>query len=90
MHKRVVLLIIDGFGIGDAPDTNDFGDYGANTCQHILEQNPSLSLPTLQKLGLLDKNPKNLLIEINPNKDTLSGISEMFGSIHSRERFLLI
>lgn len=74
-------MIIDGFGIGSAPDAKDFGDYGANTCQHILEQNPSLSFPNLQKLGLLEKKPNNQLIEINPNKDTLSGISEMFGSI---------
>jgi phosphopentomutase len=81
MEKRVLLLIMDGFGIGGAPDAGDFGDFGANTCQHILEQCPTLNLPTLRRLGLLDRDPKNQLMEINPNKDTLSGISEMFGSI---------
>jgi phosphopentomutase len=81
MKKRVVVLIIDGFGIGEAPDSASFGDGEANTCQHILLENPSLSLPTLQKLGLLDAFPKNQLVEINPNKDTLSGISEMLGTV---------
>jgi len=81
MNKRVVLLIMDGYGVGEAPDADFFGDIGANTCQHTMGENPNLFLPTLKKLGLLDIAPKNQLIEINPNKDTLSGISEMFGSI---------
>jgi phosphopentomutase len=81
MGKRVLLLILDGFGIGECHDSAEFGDSGANTCQHILKQNPDISLPTLQKLGLLDAFPYNQMMEINPNKDTLSGISEMMGSL---------
>lgn len=81
MIKRAFLLILDGFGIGEAPDAINFGDCGSNTCQHVLKNNKHLSLPILQKIGLLDVSPNNSLIEINPNKDTLSGISEMFGSL---------
>ena len=81
MNKRVILLIIDGFGIGEAPDAANFGDCGSNTCQHVLLHNQHLHLPVMEKIGLLDRDPKNCLIEMNPNKDTLSGISEMFGSI---------
>jgi phosphopentomutase len=28
MNKRVVVLVIDSFGIGEAPDAGDFGDRG--------------------------------------------------------------
>jgi len=81
MGKRIFIFIMDGFGIGESDDAICFGDIGANTCQNVLIQNPELELPTLRSIGLLDRNPINQLIEKNPNKDTLSGISEMFESI---------
>ena len=59
--KRAIILVIDGFGIGSAPDASRFDDSGANTFGHIaaayLEANGSaLSLPNLAGLGLAD-NP---------------------------------
>ncbi len=35
--KRVFLIVLDSCGIGDAPDAEHFGDYGANTIKSILE-----------------------------------------------------
>ncbi len=29
--KRVFLIVLDSFGIGEAPDAKDFGDEGSNT-----------------------------------------------------------
>jgi phosphopentomutase len=34
---RVVLCVLDSFGIGEAPDAADYGDAGANTLLHIAE-----------------------------------------------------
>ena len=31
MSKRVVLIVMDSFGIGEEPDAAEFGDVGTNT-----------------------------------------------------------
>lgn len=49
---RALLLVLDSVGIGDAPDADAYGDAGANTLGHILEQTPALALPALESLGL--------------------------------------
>ncbi|MEG2781177.1 MAG: phosphopentomutase [Oscillospiraceae bacterium] len=35
MIKRVFLVVLDSFGIGNAPDAKDFGDEGSNTLKSI-------------------------------------------------------
>ena len=49
--KRVFLIVLDSFGIGEAPDAKDFGVEGSNT---LLAVSKSLyfDLPNLEKLGL--------------------------------------
>lgn len=32
--KRVFLIVLDSFGIGEAPDADKFGDVGANTLRN--------------------------------------------------------
>lgn len=51
---RFVVVVLDGFGVGEMPDVDKIRpqDKGANTCAHIFENKPTLSLPTLTKLGL--------------------------------------
>ncbi|TFF25147.1 phosphopentomutase [Jiella endophytica] len=61
---RAVIMVLDSFGIGAAPDAEDFGDDGADTFGHILEacrsgradraglRNGPLHLPNLERLGL--------------------------------------
>ena len=49
---RALLIVLDSVGIGHAPDAAKYGDEGANTLGHILEQTPELRLPNLSKLGL--------------------------------------
>ena len=36
MFKRVFLLVLDGVGVGYAPDADEFGDKGANTLLQTL------------------------------------------------------
>ncbi len=48
---RALLLILDSFGIGGAPDAAAYGDEGANTFGHIGDHVP-LQIPTMMALGL--------------------------------------
>ncbi len=52
MIKRVLLFVIDGFGIGPLPDVADYGDAEANTVVHLADAVGGLSLPNLEALGL--------------------------------------
>ena len=35
-YKRIFVLVIDSLGIGEMPDSSEYGDIGVNTLQHIL------------------------------------------------------
>ena len=35
--KRVFLIVLDSYGIGNAPDAADFGDEGSNTLATIVK-----------------------------------------------------
>ncbi len=50
---RAIILMMDSFGIGGAPDADKFGDAGADTFGHITDNYPNLRLPNLAKLGLV-------------------------------------
>ncbi len=50
-RKRVVLIVLDGAGIGAAPDADAYGDTGADTLGHI-RKTCGISLPNLASLGL--------------------------------------
>ena len=58
MTKKVVILVLDSFGIGYAPDAAKFGDVGANTFASIAkvfhqQKGRQLALPNLARLGLV-------------------------------------
>ena len=40
--RQVIILVLDGVGVGAAPDAHKFGDEGSNTLGHILERMPEL------------------------------------------------
>ena len=49
--KRVFLIVLDSVGAGALPDAHLYGDTGANTLGHIIEQkNPHL--PNMAQMGL--------------------------------------
>ncbi|MBA2485958.1 MAG: phosphopentomutase [Nitrospira sp.] len=52
MMTRIVLLVLDGFGIGALPDANSYGDGGCNTLQRLAAIFKELALPNLERLGL--------------------------------------
>ncbi len=53
MKKRVFLIILDSFGIGEAPDAKEFGDEGSNTLATIVKSK-YYNTPNLEKLGLFN------------------------------------
>ena len=92
--SRVFLFIMDGFGLGHAPDAAAFGDEGSNTFGHVAEKH-ALHIPTLASLGLgaaakiaggNDPFPNVKLIgrygavtEVSKGKDTITGHWEIAG-----------
>jgi phosphopentomutase len=50
--RRALLLVLDGVGCGEAPDTAAYGDTGSNTIGNIARAVGGLTLPNLQRLGL--------------------------------------
>ncbi len=51
MIDRVIIIVLDSFGVGETPDADEYGDVGSNTLKGIYD-NAVLSLPNMKKLGL--------------------------------------
>lgn len=87
--KRVLCIVLDSVGCGDAPDAADYGDAGADTLGHLYERIPDFSLPHLESLGLaevlgLERKVETLssaswarLTERSAGKDTTTGHWEL-------------
>lgn len=67
MIKRVITIVLDGFGIGELPDAKTYKDEGSNTLAGIYH-NTKLNLPNLKKMGLynidgvrLEEKEKNIV-----------------------------
>lgn len=52
MINRVILLVVDGFGVGALPDGITYDDADANTLAHLAEAVDGLTLPNFEMLGL--------------------------------------
>ena len=86
--KRIFLIVLDSLGVGEALDSANYGDGGANTLGHIKE-NYDLFIPNLAKIGFLNtlNMDENTLVDAyytiarpnNAGKDTLAGHYEMMG-----------
>lgn len=49
---RVIILVLDSAGIGEQPDSAEYGDEGSNTLGNIAKVIDGFTLPNLEKLGL--------------------------------------
>lgn len=90
--RRVVIIILDGVGIGALPDAAEYGDAQANTLRHVAEASGGLCLPRLQRLGLgnllelkgvpAHASPQGVygrMAEVSRGKDSTTGHWEMAG-----------
>lgn len=52
MRRRAVILVLDGVGVGAAPDAPDYGDVGSDTLGNLARARGGLVLPALAAAGL--------------------------------------
>jgi len=50
--KRAAIIVLDGLGIGRAPDQDAYGDAGSDTLGNVARAVGGLHLPNLDRLGL--------------------------------------
>lgn len=57
MRRRAAVIVLDGVGVGDAPDAASYGDAGSNTLGNLSRAAGGLTLPNLGALGLGNITP---------------------------------
>ena len=90
--NNFIILILDGVGIGEMPDSHLYKDEGSNTLANTAREVGGLNLPNLQSLGLgniskikgIDEveNPKasfGKMNELSRGKDSTTGHWEIGG-----------
>lgn len=51
--KRIFLIVLDSFGIGEEPDAAEFGDVNVNTLRSV-SASPFFHVPIMERLGLFE------------------------------------
>ena len=90
--KRVIVIVLDGVGAGEAPDAAAYGDVGSNSLGNTAKAVGGLKLPNMGKLGLghitnilgvpPQEKPSGCYGKMQPKsagKDTISGHWELMG-----------
>ena len=90
--RRAAIIVLDGVGIGAAPDAAKYGDVGSHTLGNVARAVGGLSLPNLEAAGLgciapldgLRRVPQptaahGLLEPKSPGKDSTTGHWELAG-----------
>jgi phosphopentomutase len=94
MIERAIVIVLDACGIGEAPDTDAFGDAGSNTIVNTARAVGGLDCPNLGRLGLghLDSIPGvppaekpigsyGTMQEQSAGKDSTTGHWELMGIV---------
>ena len=92
--QKVVCIILDGVGVGEAPDAADFGDEGSNSLGNTSRFVGSLRLPALGRMGLGNIVPvegvsvcpapvafHGKMAPMSRGKDSTSGHWELMGCV---------
>jgi phosphopentomutase len=92
--RRIVLITLDGVGVGGQPDAAAYGDAEASTLLHVAERCGGLRLPTMERLGLghigavpgvtavaKPRGAFGRMLERSVGKDTTTGHWEMAGLV---------
>ncbi|MFB3895211.1 MAG: phosphopentomutase [bacterium] len=95
--NRVIIIVLDGVGIGELPDAAKFGDQGSNTLGNLAKSVGGFKLPNFQKLGLGNIAPLQgvspvtpalasygKLAELSCGKDTTVGHWEIAGIVSTK------
>lgn len=92
MFNRITVIVLDGVGIGAAPDAGDYGDEGSNSIGNVARVLGGIDLPNMGALGLGNvieiegvwptDQPQGGFGKMQPfsaGKDTIAGHWEMMG-----------
>lgn len=93
---RVIVVVLDGVGVGALPDAAAYGDEGAHTLAHTARSVGGLVVPNLASIGLGNIVPVpgvppsaapschfGRLTEVSAGKDTITGHWELMGVVTS-------
>ena len=96
VDRRVFLIVLDSYGIGELPDAAEFGDKGSNTLRSITKS-AEYDTPLMKKMGLFNiegvdymegvEHPIGSfgrLAEVSKGKDTTIGHWEIAGIVSER------
>jgi phosphopentomutase len=99
VSRRAAIVVLDGVGIGAAPDAADYGDVGSDTLGNVSRAVGSMDLPNLARAGLGNiaplagvsptshaKGAWGLLIPKSSGKDSTTGHWEIAG-VHLAKPF---
>jgi len=94
---RAAIIVLDGVGAGEMPDSARYGDEGSNTLGNLSRAVGGLDVPALEGLGLGNileikgvgrkENPLaswGRMAELSAGKDTITGHWEMVGIVSER------
>jgi phosphopentomutase len=94
---RAAIIVLDGVGIGAAPDTAAYGDAGSDTLGNVARAVGGLRLPNLERLGLGGCRPLEgmsasgvpvaaygVALPRSPGKDSTTGHWEICGLLLDR------
>ncbi|MEX2153486.1 MAG: phosphopentomutase [Gemmatimonadaceae bacterium] len=99
MTRRAAIIVLDGVGIGAAPDAATYGDVGSNTLGNVARSVGGLRLPNLERAGLGNIAPlqgipatvkptaaHGMLVPASAGKDSTAGHWEIAG-VHLEKPF---
>lgn len=91
---RAILIVLDGLGVGGAPDAAAYGDLGSDTLANMATAAGGLVVPNLESLGLgnlhaikgvapvaTPRASYGRLVEVSAGKDSTTGHWELMGIV---------
>ncbi len=91
---RAILIVLDGLGVGGAPDAAAYGDLGSDTLANMAAAAGGLAVPNLEALGLgnlhaikgvapvaAPRAAYGRLVEVSAGKDSTTGHWELMGVV---------
>ncbi len=73
--KRVFLVVLDSFGIGELPDAGEYNDIGTNTLASV-SRSRFFSMPNMKELGLFQIDGVNVCNETGSMKGAVCRMKE--------------
>lgn len=73
-YNRVFVIVVDSLGVGEMPDSENFGDVGVNTLVHISESVDTFEIPNLKRIGIANLCP---LKQVEPEEKPLGYYTKM-------------